>query len=141
MVYDRLEQLQDEVDRYTNRLLIVRQNLLDKVANTVAADMDHADLFSETGSSVFTASAIGSGTTGSGRTARSSRSRRKSEMKKLKLKEGSPLEDLALIHQLHQLYSSLTTLFGTYQISTIPLYSNPFFGFTVDMMQVGRAMS
>ena len=70
---------------------------------------DHSDLFSETGSSVFT----GSGTSASDRTGRSSKNRRKLERKKLQLKEGTAFEDLAIVHHLHQLHSSVNNILGT----------------------------
>lgn len=98
---DKLNQIENECCKYTQRLAVVRQDLLHKRDNP-PTETDHGDLYSETGSSIFTR------TTGtSGKTFRSSKNRRKQERKKLRLKEGSPLEDMAIIHELHQLYSSL----------------------------------
>jgi elongator complex protein 1 len=106
---DRLQQVQNECSGYTSRLAVVRQNLVHKLENPVA-ETDHGDLFSETGSSIFTMS--GTSGSGSGKTFRSSKNRRKFERKKLQLKEGSAFEDLALIHQLYQLHSSVNTILG-----------------------------
>ena len=102
----KLEHLQNECCKYTDRLTVVRKNLLHKLENP-QEDLDHGDLYSETGSSVFTHSTA-TGT--SGKTFMSSKNRRKHERKKFRLKEGSPFEDLAIINELFVLYSSMNKL-------------------------------
>lgn len=97
----KFDQIESECCKYTQRLAVVRQELVQKRDNP-PTETDHGDLYSETGSSIFTRT---SGT--SGKTFRSSKNRRKQERKKLRLKEGSPLEDMAIIHELHLLYSSM----------------------------------
>ena len=105
-MHSKLNALEEECCKYASRLSVVRQDLLHKLENPpLVADTDHADLFSETGSSVFSH-------TTSGKTSASSKNRRKHERKKLRLKEGSPFEDLAIIHQLHLLYSSVNVILG-----------------------------
>lgn len=100
----KLEQIETDCCKYTQRLVIVRQDLLHK-RDHPPTETDHGDLFSETGSSIFTRT---SGS--SSKTFRSSRNRRKHEKKKLKLKEGSPFEDMAIIHELHLLYLSVAPI-------------------------------
>ena len=100
----KLEHIESEYCRYTQRLTVVRNNLLYKLEHP-QEDMDHGDLYSETGSSIFTHS---TGT--SGKTFMSSKNRRKHERKKFRLKEGSPFEDLAIINELFVLYSNMSTL-------------------------------
>ena len=110
----KLDSVEEECCKYSSRLVVVRCDLLHKLENPTNADTDHADLYSETGSSIFTH------TTGvSSRTNASSKNRRKHERKKLRLKEGSPFEDLAIINQLHVLYSSLGGLVGMNKILDI----------------------
>ena len=100
----KLDHIENECCKYSQRLAIVRQDLLHKRDNP-PVETDHGDLYSETGSSIFTH------TTGtSGRTYRSSKNRRKHERKKLRLKEGSPFEDMAIIHELHTLFSSIPSV-------------------------------
>lgn len=100
----KLEHVESETCKYSQRLSVVRQELLYKRDNP-PAETDHGDLYSETGSSIFTH------TTGtSGKTFRSSKNRRKQERKKLRLKEGSPFEDMAIINELHILFSSMTSI-------------------------------
>jgi elongator complex protein 1 len=104
MMEGKLEQMGNEYSKYTQRLSVVRQDLLYK-RDHPPAETDHGDLYSETGSSIFTH------TTGtSGKTFRSSKNRRKQERKKLRLKEGSPFEDMAIINELHVLYSSMSSV-------------------------------
>uniref|UniRef100_A0A8C9TA13 Elongator complex protein 1 n=1 Tax=Scleropages formosus TaxID=113540 RepID=A0A8C9TA13_SCLFO len=90
--------------RHKNRLSVVRElkekarlELLDEDA----PDCPDSELFSEA-SSMITASATGSKYSHSNSriSARSSKNRRKAERKKYSLKEGSPLEDVALLHAL-----------------------------------------
>ncbi|XP_046881186.1 elongator complex protein 1 isoform X2 [Hypomesus transpacificus] len=90
--------------RHKARLAAVRElkekakmELLDEEV----ADCPDADLFSEA-SSVMTGSHAGSKYSHSNSriSSRSSKNRRKAERKKLSLKEGSPLEDVALLHAL-----------------------------------------
>ncbi|KAK4012972.1 hypothetical protein OUZ56_025220 [Daphnia magna] len=104
LIEAKLEQVEQECCKYSQRLSVVRQDLLYK-RDHPPAETDHGDLYSETGSSIFTHS---TGT--SGRTFRSSKNRRKQERKKLRLKEGSPFEDMAIINELHVLYSSISTV-------------------------------
>ena len=107
MIESKLEHVESECCKYSQRLSVVRQDLLYK-RDHPPVEMDHGDLYSETGSSIFTH------TTGtSGKTFRSSKNRRKQERKKLRLKEGSPFEDMAIINELHLLYSSLSSVLRT----------------------------
>lgn len=100
---NKLDQIESECCKYADRLAVVQKELLKKKDNP--AEMEHCDLYSETGSSIFTQS---TGT--SGKTFRSSKNRRKLERKKLRLKEGSPFEDMAIINELHLLYSSMNSV-------------------------------
>ena len=111
----KLEHIQDECCKYAQRLTVVRQNLLHKLENPPADD--HGDLYSETGSSIFTHS---TGT--SGKTFTSSKNRRKHERKKLRLKEGSPFEDLAIINELFLLYSSMNNVLRKWTLNPIRLW-------------------
>uniref|UniRef100_A0A8D1X2E2 Elongator complex protein 1 n=2 Tax=Sus scrofa TaxID=9823 RepID=A0A8D1X2E2_PIG len=100
--------------RHKNRLLVVRE--LKEQAQQVNLDDEaphgqESDLFSET-------SSVMSGSDMSGRyshsnsriSARSSKNRRKAERKKHSLKEGSPLEDLALLEALSEVVQSMEQL-------------------------------
>uniref|UniRef100_A0A8D1E920 Elongator complex protein 1 n=2 Tax=Sus scrofa TaxID=9823 RepID=A0A8D1E920_PIG len=100
--------------RHKNRLLVVRE--LKEQAQQVNLDDEaphgqESDLFSET-------SSVMSGSDMSGRyshsnsriSARSSKNRRKAERKKHSLKEGSPLEDLALLEALSEVVQSTEQL-------------------------------
>ncbi|XP_017659129.1 elongator complex protein 1 isoform X2 [Nannospalax galili] len=100
--------------RHKNRLLVVRalkeqeqQVNLDKEA----AHGPESDLFSET-SSVVSGSEMSSRYSHSSSriSARSSKNRRKAERKKHSLKEGSPLEDLALLEALSEVVQSVDKL-------------------------------
>ncbi|XP_049330679.1 elongator complex protein 1 [Astyanax mexicanus] len=93
--------------RHKNRLVVVREQkekarleLLDEDG----PDCADAELYSEA-SSVLTGSRIGSkySKSNSRISARSSKNRRKAEGKKHSLKEGSPFEDIALLHALSQI--------------------------------------
>ncbi|XP_030620667.1 elongator complex protein 1 isoform X2 [Chanos chanos] len=93
--------------RHKNRLAVVREmkekarlELLDEDG----PDCPDAELFSEA-SSVMTGSHLGSkySRSNSRISARSSKNRRKAEGKKHSLKEGSPFEDVALLHALTQI--------------------------------------
>lgn len=104
----KLEQVEGDCCQHVQRLLIVRRDLLYKMQNPPTDMMnDHGDLYSETGSSFFTHS-TGTGTSSK----RSSKNKRKHERKKLRLKEGSPFEDLAIIHELYVLYNSINGILG-----------------------------
>lgn len=109
-MHSKLASIEEECCKYSARLSVVRRELLHKKDHPPLGDTDHADLYSETGSSVFTH------TTGvsSGRTSTSSKNRRKHERKKLRLKEGNPLEDMAIINHLHILYSSVNAVLGIF---------------------------
>ncbi|XP_019309815.2 elongator complex protein 1 isoform X1 [Panthera pardus] len=100
--------------RHKQRLLVVRE--LKEQAQQVNLDDEvpqgqESDLFSET-------SSVLSGSDMSGRyshsnsriSARSSKNRRKAERKKHSLKEGSPLEDLALLEALNEIVQSTEKL-------------------------------
>lgn len=107
-MHSKLTSLEEECCKCASRLTVVRQDLLYKLEHpTLMADTDHADLYSETGSSVFSH-------TTSGKTSASAKNRRKHERKKLRLKEGSPFEDLAIIHHLHLLYLSVNPVLGMF---------------------------
>lgn len=100
--------------RHKERLLVVRE--LKEQAQQVNLDdeMPHgqeADLFSET-SSIVSGSEMSSKYSHSNSriSARSSKNRRKAERKKHSLKEGSPLEDLALLEALNEVVQSLDKL-------------------------------
>lgn len=93
--------------RHKNRLAVVREQkekarleLLDEDG----PDCADAELYSEA-SSVLTGSRVGSkySQSNSRISARSSKNRRKAEGKKHSLKEGSPFEDIALLHALVQI--------------------------------------
>ncbi|XP_062847026.1 putative elongator complex protein 1 isoform X2 [Trichomycterus rosablanca] len=93
--------------RHKNRLAVVRE--LKEKARLELIDEDgpdcaDAELFSEA-SSVMTGSRIGSkySQSNSRISSRSSKNRRKAEGKKHSLKEGSPFEDIALLHALIQI--------------------------------------
>ncbi|XP_006864750.1 PREDICTED: elongator complex protein 1 [Chrysochloris asiatica] len=94
--------------RHKKRLLVVRE--LKKQAQENLGDEgphgQESDLFSET-SSVVSGSYSHSNSRIS---ARSSKNRRKAERKKHSLKEGSPLEDLALLEALNEVVQSIEKL-------------------------------
>uniref|UniRef100_A0A8B9H6U6 Elongator complex protein 1 n=1 Tax=Astyanax mexicanus TaxID=7994 RepID=A0A8B9H6U6_ASTMX len=89
--------------RHKNRLVVVREQK-EKARLELLAALNYAELYSEA-SSVLTGSRIGSkySQSNSRISARSSKNRRKAEGKKHSLKEGSPFEDIALLHALVQI--------------------------------------
>ncbi|XP_051018144.1 elongator complex protein 1 [Acomys russatus] len=100
--------------RHKNRLLVVRE--LKNQAPQVHVDNEVAhgpesDLFSET-SSIMSGSEMSSKYSHSNSriSARSSKNRRKAERKKYSLKEGSPLEGLALLEALSEVVQSIDKL-------------------------------
>ncbi|XP_051785859.1 elongator complex protein 1 [Erpetoichthys calabaricus] len=102
--------------KYKERLVVVRElkekerlNLLDDEM----PDCPDSDLFSEA-SSMMTTSNMGSkySQSNSRISARSSKNRRKAERKKYSLKEGSPLEDLALLQALGEIIQAIGKLSG-----------------------------
>uniref|UniRef100_H2ZRP6 Elongator complex protein 1 n=1 Tax=Latimeria chalumnae TaxID=7897 RepID=H2ZRP6_LATCH len=101
--------------RHKTRLAVVRE-LKEKVQQELldeeAPDGPEADLFSEA-SSVVTGSAVSStkySHSNSRISARSSKNRRKAERKKHSLKEGSPLEDVALLEALGEIMRAVDKL-------------------------------
>lgn len=109
--------------RHKERLLVVRE--LKEQAQQVNLDdeMPHgqeADLFSET-SSIVSGSEMSSKYSHSNSriSARSSKNRRKAERKKHSLKEGSPLEDLALLEALSEVVQSLDKLKGIFSVLAV----------------------
>ncbi|CAB1325495.1 unnamed protein product [Coregonus sp. 'balchen'] len=97
--------------RHKTRLAVVRE--LKEKARLELLDEDvpdcpEAELYSEA-SSVMTGSHAGSKYSHSNSriSSRSSKNRRKAERKKLSLKEGSPLEDMALLHALAEIIHSV----------------------------------
>ena len=120
----KLEQVESECCQYAQRLLTVRRDLLHKMQNPPAEGVaDHGDLYSETGSSIFTHTTGTSGKS-SFRSSKSSKNKRKHERKKLRLKEGSPFEDLAIIHELYVLYGSINGILGKYSKTFFELVLN-----------------
>uniref|UniRef100_A0A8D0GT96 IkappaB kinase complex-associated protein n=1 Tax=Sphenodon punctatus TaxID=8508 RepID=A0A8D0GT96_SPHPU len=102
--------------RHKKRLLVVRElkeQARDGLLDDEAPNCPESDLFSET-SSVVTTSDMGSKYTHSNSriSARSSKNRRKAERKKHSLKEGSPLEDVALLEALRDAIRSTDSLKG-----------------------------
>lgn len=100
--------------RHKKRLLVVRE--LKEQAQQLNPDCEvpcdqESDLFSET-SSVVSGSEMSDKYSHSNSriSARSSKNRRKAERKKHSLKEGSPLEDLALLEALHEMVQSIEKL-------------------------------
>lgn len=55
---------------------------------------------------------------------RSSKNRRKAERKKLSLKEGSPMEDRALMYALGEIITTVDKMRGTYRHSQVKGYHN-----------------
>uniref|UniRef100_A0AAR2JS57 Elongator complex protein 1 n=1 Tax=Pygocentrus nattereri TaxID=42514 RepID=A0AAR2JS57_PYGNA len=96
--------------RHKNRLAVVREQKA-----KARLELIDAELYSEA-SSVLTGSRIGSkySQSNSRISTRSSKNRRKAEGKKHSLKEGSPFEDIALLHALiqiiHEIHSLLKAL-------------------------------
>ncbi|VCX30510.1 unnamed protein product [Gulo gulo] len=100
--------------RHKNRLLVVRD--LKERAQQVNLDDEvpqgqESDLFSETSSVMSGSDMSGKYSHSNSRiSARSSKNRRKAERKKHSLKEGSPLEDLALLEALSEIVQSTEKL-------------------------------
>nr|XP_003463826.1 elongator complex protein 1 [Cavia porcellus]XP_013001319.1 elongator complex protein 1 [Cavia porcellus] len=100
--------------RHKKRLLVVRE--LKEQAQPVNLDDEvphgqESDLFSETSSIVNGSEMSGRYSHSNSRiSARSSKNRRKAERKKHSLKEGSPLEDLALLEALNEVVQSTEKL-------------------------------
>lgn len=95
--------------RHKNRLLVVRE--LRNRAPQIHVDSEvvrgpESDLFSESGSELSSRHSHSS----SRITARSSKNRRKAERKRHSLKEGSPLEHLALLEALSEVVQSIDKL-------------------------------
>uniref|UniRef100_A0AAR2J7K0 Elongator complex protein 1 n=1 Tax=Pygocentrus nattereri TaxID=42514 RepID=A0AAR2J7K0_PYGNA len=104
--------------RHKNRLAVVREQKAKarlELIDEDGPDCADAELYSEA-SSVLTGSRIGSkySQSNSRISTRSSKNRRKAEGKKHSLKEGSPFEDIALLHALiqiiHEIHSLLKAL-------------------------------
>ncbi|XP_028367280.1 elongator complex protein 1 isoform X2 [Phyllostomus discolor] len=101
--------------RHKKRLLVVRE-LKEQVQQRVHLDDDVAraqesDLFSETSSVMSGSNMSGKYSHSNSRTsARSSKNRRKAERKKHSLKEGSPMEELALLEALAEVVQSAEKL-------------------------------
>ncbi|XP_005382814.1 PREDICTED: elongator complex protein 1 [Chinchilla lanigera] len=100
--------------RHKKRLLVVRE--LKEQAQQVNPDdevphVQESDLFSETSSIVSGGDMSGRYSHSNSRiSARSSKNRRKAERKKHSLREGSPLEDLALLEALNEVIQSTEKL-------------------------------
>ncbi|XP_062985125.1 elongator complex protein 1 [Elgaria multicarinata webbii] len=111
-----LESQKAAFDHHRKRLSVVRE--LKQQAQSELLDFDRSncpesDLFSDA-SSMVTASDTSSKYTHSNSriSARSSKNRRKAERKKHSLKEGSPLEDVALLEVLGEIVRSIDSLKG-----------------------------
>ncbi|XP_069867301.1 elongator complex protein 1 isoform X1 [Dipodomys merriami] len=100
--------------RHKKRLLVVRELKEQAQQGNVDDDVHHgqeSDLFSETSSVVSGSEMSGKYSHSNSRiSARSSKNRRKAERKKHSLKEGSPLEDLALLEALNEVVQSIEKL-------------------------------
>ncbi|XP_048449501.1 elongator complex protein 1-like [Rhincodon typus] len=102
--------------RHKSRLAVVRENKekeQEGFLDEEMADGPNADLYSEA-SSLQSASGMSSKYSHSNSriSARSSKNRRKAERKRYSLKEGSPLEDVALLEALGEIISTLDKLTG-----------------------------
>ncbi|KAM6473113.1 elongator complex protein 1 [Liasis olivaceus] len=111
-----LETQKAEFSRHRKRLSVVRelkQQAQNELLDHEAPNCPESDLFSDT-SSLVTASDTSSKYTHSNSriSARSSKNRRKAERKKHSLKEGSPLEDVALLEVLGEIVRSTDNLKG-----------------------------
>uniref|UniRef100_A0A8C6Y358 Elongator complex protein 1 n=1 Tax=Naja naja TaxID=35670 RepID=A0A8C6Y358_NAJNA len=111
-----LETQKAEFSRHRKRLSVVRelkQQAQNELLDHEASNCPESDLFSDT-SSLVTASDTSSKYTHSNSriSARSSKNRRKAERKKHSLKEGSPLEDVALLEALGEIVRSVDNLKG-----------------------------
>ncbi|KAK7881520.1 hypothetical protein WMY93_029929 [Mugilogobius chulae] len=102
-----LEAQMSTFTRHRNRLAVVREQKLKARADMLdeeGPDCVDAELYSEA-SSVLTGSKYSQ--SNSRISSRSSKNRRKAERKKLSLKEGSPMEDRALIHALGEIITTV----------------------------------
>ncbi|XP_032070311.1 elongator complex protein 1 [Thamnophis elegans] len=111
-----LETQKAEFSHHRKRLSIIRelkQQAQNELLDHEASNCPESDLFSDT-SSLVTASDTSSKYTHSNSriSARSSKNRRKAERKKHSLKEGSPLEDVALLEVLGEIVRSIDNLKG-----------------------------
>ncbi|ETE71760.1 Elongator complex protein 1, partial [Ophiophagus hannah] len=111
-----LETQKAEFSHHRKRLSVVRelkQQAQNELLDHEASNCPESDLFSDT-SSLVTASDTSSKYTHSNSriSARSSKNRRKAERKKHSLKEGSPLEDVALLEALGEIVRSVDNLKG-----------------------------
>ncbi|XP_066469477.1 elongator complex protein 1 [Tiliqua scincoides] len=111
-----LETQKATFSRHKKRLSVVRelkQQARNDLLDLGAPNCPESDLFSDA-SSVVTASDTSSKYTHSNSriSARSSKNRRKAERKKHSLKEGSPLEDIALLEVLGEIVRSVDSLKG-----------------------------
>ncbi|KAL7988535.1 hypothetical protein Chor_007454 [Crotalus horridus] len=111
-----LETKKAEFSRHRKRLSVVRelkQQAQNELLDHEASNCPESDLFSDT-SSLVTASDTSSKYTHSNSriSARSSKNRRKAERKKHSLKEGSPLEDVALLEALGEIVRNIDNLKG-----------------------------
>uniref|UniRef100_A0A670Z9M0 Elongator complex protein 1 n=1 Tax=Pseudonaja textilis TaxID=8673 RepID=A0A670Z9M0_PSETE len=111
-----LETQKAEFSHHRKRLSVVRelkQQAQNELLGHEASNCPESDLFSDT-SSLVTASDTSSKYTHSNSriSARSSKNRRKAERKKHSLKEGSPLEDVALLEALGEIVRSIDNLKG-----------------------------
>uniref|UniRef100_A0A3Q2ZMF9 Elongator complex protein 1 n=1 Tax=Kryptolebias marmoratus TaxID=37003 RepID=A0A3Q2ZMF9_KRYMA len=89
--------------RHRNRLAVVREQKEKARLDMLGPDCPDAELYSEA-SSMMTASKYSQSNS---RISRSSKNRRKAERKKLSLKEGSPMEDRALMHALGEILTTV----------------------------------
>ncbi|XP_004600345.2 elongator complex protein 1 [Sorex araneus] len=100
--------------RHKKRFLVVRELKEQAQQATLGEDVpqhQESDLFSETSSVVSASDTSGRYSHSNSRiSARSSKNRRKAERKKHSLKEGSPLEDLALLEALSEVAQSMEKL-------------------------------
>ncbi|KAJ0059722.1 hypothetical protein NL108_011212 [Boleophthalmus pectinirostris] len=102
-----LETQMSTFTRHKNRLAVVREQKLkarEDMLDDEGPDCADAELYSEA-SSVLTGSKYSQ--SNSRISSRSSKNRRKAERKKLSLKEGSPMEDRALIHALGEIITTV----------------------------------
>uniref|UniRef100_A0A670Z7C0 Elongator complex protein 1 n=1 Tax=Pseudonaja textilis TaxID=8673 RepID=A0A670Z7C0_PSETE len=108
-----LETQKAEFSHHRKRLSVVRELKQQAQNELLASNCPESDLFSDT-SSLVTASDTSSKYTHSNSriSARSSKNRRKAERKKHSLKEGSPLEDVALLEALGEIVRSIDNLKG-----------------------------
>lgn len=112
-----LESQKTTFTRHKARLSVVRElkeKALKGLLDEEVQECPETDLISETGSSIMTASEASSKYTHSNSriSSRSSKNRRKAERKRHSLKEGSPLEDVALLEALCENIKTVDKLRG-----------------------------